>query len=85
MCIDEGLAIAPWRPAGQGRFKSKAQIEERKRNNEFIRSITGEGQTPLEEIISAALEKKSALKLVPPSLLLPLRTASSDARTCFRL
>jgi aryl-alcohol dehydrogenase-like predicted oxidoreductase len=57
MCIDEGLAIAPWGPAGQGRFKSEAEVAERERNNERIRSYTAEAQSPLEKTISAALEK----------------------------
>lgn len=57
MCIEEGLAIAPWGAVGQGRFKTKAEIEERKRNKEVIRSYTAEAQSPIEESVSAALEK----------------------------
>ncbi|OZJ03719.1 hypothetical protein BZG36_03311 [Bifiguratus adelaidae] len=57
MCVDEGMALAPWGTAGSGRFKSKAVIEERQKNNELIRSFTGEGITPAEEKVSAALEK----------------------------
>jgi len=57
MCIEEGLAIAPWGAVGQGKFKSKAEIEERKQKNEALRSYGGGGQTPLEEAVSAALEK----------------------------
>ncbi|KAF8582509.1 aryl-alcohol dehydrogenase AAD14 [Ramaria rubella] len=57
MCIDEGMAIAPWGAVGQGRFKSKDEIEGRKRSGEIIRSYYGEGQSALEEKVSAALEK----------------------------
>ncbi|PBK71558.1 hypothetical protein ARMSODRAFT_973190 [Armillaria solidipes] len=42
MCIDEGLAIAPWCSAGQGRFKMKEEEEERKLKNEVIRSYTAD-------------------------------------------
>ncbi|KAK0236682.1 hypothetical protein EDD85DRAFT_790455 [Armillaria nabsnona] len=42
MCIDEGLAIAPWGSVGQGRFKMKEEVEERKLKNEFIRSYTAD-------------------------------------------
>ncbi|KAF8579304.1 aryl-alcohol dehydrogenase AAD14 [Ramaria rubella] len=57
MCIEEGMAIAPWGSVGQGRFKSKDEIEERKRSGEIICSYTGEGQSALEAKISTALEK----------------------------
>jgi aryl-alcohol dehydrogenase-like predicted oxidoreductase len=57
MCIEEHLAIAPWGVAGQGRFKSKTQIEERKQNNDIIWSYTRTGQSLLEHTVSAALEK----------------------------
>ncbi|OZJ02102.1 hypothetical protein BZG36_05289 [Bifiguratus adelaidae] len=59
MCIEEGMALAPFGTAGSGRFKSKAVIEERQKNNELIRSFPGKGEgiTPAEEKVSAALEK----------------------------
>ncbi|KIJ55023.1 hypothetical protein M422DRAFT_200987 [Sphaerobolus stellatus SS14] len=57
MCIDEGMAIAPWGSAGQGRFKTKAELEERVRNKEVIRTYTGEGPTDLEMNVAGALEK----------------------------
>ncbi|OZJ03819.1 hypothetical protein BZG36_03812 [Bifiguratus adelaidae] len=57
MCVEEGLALAPWGTAGSGRFKPKAVIEQRKKNNEPIRSFTGEEVTAQEEKVSAALEK----------------------------
>ena len=56
MCIDEGLAIAPWGSVGQGKFKTKAQIEALKQAGEHIRSWAGEEQSHLEERMSAALE-----------------------------
>ena len=56
MCIHEGLAIAPWGAAGMGRFKTATQIEEIKRSGGKVRSWTEEGQSPLEERMSAALE-----------------------------
>uniref|UniRef100_A0A0W0FVU0 NADP-dependent oxidoreductase domain-containing protein n=1 Tax=Moniliophthora roreri TaxID=221103 RepID=A0A0W0FVU0_MONRR len=57
MCIEEGMAIAPWGAMGQGRFKTKAEIEERKKTGELVRPYTAEGQSSLEETTSAALEK----------------------------
>lgn len=57
MCLEEHLSIAPWGVAGYGRFKTKTRIEERKQDNEIIRSYTGKGQSPLEHTVSAALEK----------------------------
>jgi aryl-alcohol dehydrogenase-like predicted oxidoreductase len=54
MCIDEGLAIVPWGAAGQGRFKSKAEINE---HEEAVGSVNGKGQSDTEKKISTALEK----------------------------
>lgn len=51
------MALAPWNVLGGGKFQTKAQIEERKKQGEGLRSLTGGGQTEDEEKISAALEK----------------------------
>lgn len=58
MCRHFGMAIAPWDAIGGGKFQSKAQLEERKKNNEGLRSMMGNsGQSESEEKISAALEE----------------------------
>src|SRR6202011_451214 len=54
MCIDEGLAIVPWGAAGQGRFKSKTEINE---HEDAVRSVNRKGQSDTEEKNSTALEK----------------------------
>ncbi|OQO02230.1 putative aryl-alcohol dehydrogenase AAD14 [Cryoendolithus antarcticus] len=58
MCRHFNMAIAPWDAIGSGRFQTKAQLEEKKKNNEKIRAMLGPPeQTENEEKISAALEK----------------------------
>lgn len=58
MCRHFGMAICPWDSIGGGKFQTKKQIEERKKNNEGMRSMMGNGdQTENEEKISAALEE----------------------------
>lgn len=53
-----GMALAPWDVLGGGRFQTKKQLEERKKNNEGLRSILGgPEQTETEAKISEALEK----------------------------
>ncbi|OAP62503.1 hypothetical protein AYL99_04708 [Fonsecaea erecta] len=53
-----GMALAPWDVLGGGKFQTKKQIEERKKQGEGLRSMFGMGeQTPQQEKISAALEK----------------------------
>ncbi|KXT17955.1 hypothetical protein AC579_9581 [Pseudocercospora musae] len=52
-----GMAICPWDALGGGKFQTKKQLEERKKNNEGLRSIMGGGQTEHEEKISAALDE----------------------------
>lgn len=49
--------LPAWDAIGGGKFQTKKQLEERKKNNENLRSLTGPGQTENEEKISAALEK----------------------------
>ena len=55
-----GMALAPWDVLGQGKFQSKAALEERKQNNEPLRSISGPDQTPEEERMSESLSKVAA-------------------------
>jgi len=57
MCRHFGMAIAPWDAIGGGKFQSKKQLEERKKNNEGLRSMMGSEQTEQESKISDALEK----------------------------
>lgn len=52
-----GMALAPWDAIGGGHFQTKAQIEERKRNKEGIRSLMSQEQTEQEIKVSEALEK----------------------------
>ncbi|KIX93305.1 uncharacterized protein Z520_10948 [Fonsecaea multimorphosa CBS 102226] len=53
-----GMALAPWDVLGGGKFQTKKQIEERKKQGEGLRSMFGSGdQTPQQEKMSAALEK----------------------------
>ncbi|KAK5941844.1 putative aryl-alcohol dehydrogenase aad14 [Knufia obscura] len=52
-----GMALAPWDVLGGGRFQTKKQLEERKKNNEGIRTLMGGEQTEQEAKISEALEK----------------------------
>ena len=57
MCRHFGMAIAPWDAIGGGKFQSKKALEERKKNNEQLRSMMGSGQSEVEEKVSAALEE----------------------------
>ncbi|KIW30650.1 hypothetical protein, variant 1 [Cladophialophora immunda] len=53
-----GMALAPWDVLGGGKFQTKKQIEERKKQGEGLRHMFGPaGQTPQQEKMSAALEK----------------------------
>lgn len=52
-----GMALAPWDVLGGGKFQTKKQIEERKKNNESLRNLMGGEQTEQEVKISEALEK----------------------------
>ena len=53
-----GMAIAPWDSIGGGRFQTVKQMEEKKANNEGIRSMmAGPDQTENEKKISEALDK----------------------------
>jgi len=53
-----GMALAPWDVLGGGKFQTKKAIEERKKNNEGLRSIMGSGEQTEQEVkISEALEK----------------------------
>jgi len=52
------MAIAPWDAIGGGKFQSKKSIEERKKNNENLRSMMGQSeQTEVESKVSEALEE----------------------------
>lgn len=52
-----GMALAPWGAVGQGKFKTKAQVEQIKKRGESLRSLHGPDQTESEIKVSAALEK----------------------------
>jgi aryl-alcohol dehydrogenase-like predicted oxidoreductase len=49
MCRHFGMAIAPWDALGGGKFQSKKALEERKKNNEGLRSMMGGEQTEQEQ------------------------------------
>ncbi|KAL5612110.1 hypothetical protein BROUX41_000345 [Berkeleyomyces rouxiae] len=57
-----GMAFCAWDSMGGGQWQTKKQIEERRRNNEKLRSMVGSGeeQSPQNIAISAALEKVAA-------------------------
>ncbi|EMC96820.1 hypothetical protein BAUCODRAFT_70131 [Baudoinia panamericana UAMH 10762] len=58
MCRHFGMAIAPWDALGGGKFQTKAAIEERKKNNEGLRSMMGNSDQNEQEVkMSAALEE----------------------------
>lgn len=52
-----GMALCPWDVIGGGKFQTSKQMEERKKNQEQLRSIMGNEQTEQEAKVSAALEK----------------------------
>lgn len=53
-----GMALAPWDVLGGGKFQTKKAMEERKKNNEGLRSIGGSGEQSEQEVkMSEALEK----------------------------
>ncbi|KEF51915.1 aryl-alcohol dehydrogenase AAD14 [Exophiala aquamarina CBS 119918] len=52
-----GMALAPWDVVGGGKFQSKKQIEERKKQGEGLRSFMGSEQSEQQAKVSAALEK----------------------------
>lgn len=55
-----GMALAPWDVLGGGKFQSRKALEERKKNNEALRSIMGGGQSDEEARMSDALCKVAA-------------------------
>ena len=55
-----GMALAPWDVLGGGKFQSKKALEERKKNNEGLRSMMGGGQSDDEAKMSEALCKVAA-------------------------
>ncbi|QIX00904.1 hypothetical protein AMS68_006421 [Peltaster fructicola] len=57
MCRHFGMAIAPWDAIGGGKFQTKAQLEERQKAGEGLRSFFGDKQTENEVKISEALDK----------------------------
>ncbi|GKZ74618.1 putative aryl-alcohol dehydrogenase aad14 [Aspergillus niger] len=57
-----GMALAPWDVLSGGKFKSKAELEQRKNTGEALRSFAGKAaqQTEDEAKMSEALEKVAA-------------------------
>lgn len=58
MCRKEGMGLAPWGVIGQGKWMSKAQIEERKKSGEAFRGGgNADGLSEKDLKMSEALEK----------------------------
>ncbi|RAL03717.1 aldo/keto reductase [Aspergillus ibericus CBS 121593] len=57
MCRDQGMAIAPWAPLGQGKFKSAEA-----RRSEEVGSMRGSSLTETDVKVSDALEKVAKRK-----------------------
>jgi aryl-alcohol dehydrogenase-like predicted oxidoreductase len=56
-----GMALAPWDVLGGGKFQSKKNMEERKKNKEGLRSMMGNGEQTEEEVkMSEALSNVAA-------------------------
>jgi aryl-alcohol dehydrogenase-like predicted oxidoreductase len=55
-----GMALAPWDVLGGGKFKSKKEIDERKKKGETLRGLHGSEQTDDQAKISEALSKVAA-------------------------
>lgn len=56
-----GMALAPWDVLGGGKFQSKKNMEERKKNKEGLRSMMGsQGQSEDDVKMSEALSKVAA-------------------------
>jgi len=53
MCRDDGMAIAPWGPVGQGRFQTEAAFRERDAQNP---GRTSKAVTPRDRAVSGVLE-----------------------------
>lgn len=51
MCVDQGMGLAPWGALGQGKYKSRAELESR---SEEVRYG---GQTEAEAKVSTALNE----------------------------
>jgi aryl-alcohol dehydrogenase-like predicted oxidoreductase len=56
MCRKEGMGIAPWGVINQGKWQSKAQIEERKQSGEKFRRSQAE-LDPADVKMAGELEK----------------------------
>lgn len=58
MCQAEGIALMPYGVLGQGKFKSRKEMAERKAAGQNLRSFWGDGQQNKDELeISKALEE----------------------------
>lgn len=81
-----GMALAPWDVLGGGKFQSKKSMEERKKNNEGLRSIMGSGdQTPDEIKMSEALSEVAAEHGIESVTAIALAYVMSKAPNVFPL
>jgi aryl-alcohol dehydrogenase-like predicted oxidoreductase len=60
MCMDEGMALAPWGALGGGFFKPKSEVDAGKEGRKLVLGKSGR-----EEQVSAVLEKMANAKSVP--------------------
>ncbi|KAK4986436.1 putative aryl-alcohol dehydrogenase aad14 [Elasticomyces elasticus] len=80
-----GMAIAPWDVLGGGKFQSKKAMEERKKNNEGLRSIMGAGQSEDEAKMSEALSKVASEHGIESVTAIALAYVMSKAPNVFPL
>ena len=57
MALHYGMALAPWDVLGGGKFQTKAQLAQRQKAGEGLRSLQGPEQSEQEAKVSEALEK----------------------------
>ncbi|KZP00152.1 norsolorinic acid reductase [Calocera viscosa TUFC12733] len=57
MCHAEGMAVVPWNVVGGGKFKTAAQVAQRKKESGGLLRTFAQDQTEEEKQISAALEQ----------------------------
>lgn len=80
-----GMALAPWDVLGGGKFQSKKSMEERKKNNEGLRSVMGAGQTEDEVRMSEALSKVASEHGIESVTAIALAYVMSKAPNVFPL
>jgi len=57
MCRKEGLGLAPWGVIGQGKWQSKAQLEERKKSGEKLRGEISEQDEKMSDTLARVADE----------------------------